>query len=89
MKYHPEYTHYQPIDRLFREIEADFYSGRLGIQDNGEIIPLSNIYDDAAHAAFHIPHDDKADRRTCPHCGTAYRNSEIKQGRCPYCWRLI
>ena len=91
MKHNTDYIRTEPLDKLFHQIEIDFLQGRVGKhKQTAEYIPMKDIYDQNAYADFHLPIDDKADRKTCPHCQTAYRISEAKEDyRCPFCHHLI
>jgi hypothetical protein len=83
------------VDDIMKDIERAYLSGRIGITDNGEITTLNDAYQDAAPdstADYHIAPSRETDRgfqRHCRLCDTAYRTSDIKDGRCPFCWRLI
>jgi hypothetical protein len=87
-----------PVDILMGEIEQDYLAGRIGINADGTLTPLSDIYEDMQREQpatdYHIGPAREVDRdyhRTCQHCGTAYRTSEQTRDpdRCPYCWRLV
>ena len=88
---------YTPIDDLMRDIERDYRAGRIGITDDGELMPLTDIYEDMACRArptdYRIASSRDMDREThraCTHCGIAYRSTDQRdRDRCPYCWRLI
>jgi rubrerythrin len=80
-----------------RQIERDYTSGRIGITDEGELVPLRDIYEDMSNDArptdYHIAPQrdlDRSDHHNCRHCGTVYRGTEQRDpARCPFCWRLV
>ena len=85
-----------PIDAIMRDLEREYRAGRIGITQDGEITPLSDIYEDMTAdqpADYNIASTRMMDRETqkvCRHCGTAYRTTDQRdETRCPFCWRLV
>lgn len=79
-----------------RDIEREYRAGRIGINDTGELIPLSDIYEDMqppSRTDYRITSARLMDRethRTCRHCGCSYRTTEQRDPeRTPCCGRLI
>ena len=86
------------VDALMKDLAREYYSGHIGITNEGEIVGLSNTYSDISATNppvdYHIAPTRELDReyqKQCqnPECGVYFRTNEIKDGRCPFCWVLI
>lgn len=92
MRQTERYTRTTAIDHIMRDVESDYRSGRIGITDTGELVPLRDIYDDLQHGRrptdYRIASARDMDRethRTCRTCGCAYRTTDQTDPRWTPC----
>lgn len=89
-----QYSNSTPLDELFRQIERDYKSGRIGIsRETDELEPITDIFNQYPNTDLEAPTSylkDKDDQTHCQYCNTAFRRSEQHdKTRCPFCHKLI
>lgn len=88
-------TKQTPLDTLLRDLEREFSAGKIGIDHNGSIKPLTNVFTDSTEYNLNIPTSrmqDRDDQTHCPYCNTVFRHSEQRSNakdRCPFCYKII
>jgi hypothetical protein len=58
-------------------------------ETNGQVTDLGGLIEDLGPLNHYYTPPTNTTQATCKHCGTTYKPQYSKQGRCPFCNRLI